>query len=334
MTRPTIRDIAQAAGVSGGSVSAALNGKPGVSPATRDSILKIADELGWSPSHAARALMNDRAEAIALVFSRPRSTLSQGPFIMQFIEGVESVIAQRNYALMLHMVESIDAEIDVYRRWWSQRRVDGVIISNRTLDDPRIEAVRSLGIPAVWIGGASSTDGTDNASGLEQALRYLTRLGHVAITRVAGDPALVPISERDREFEQLATLLGLQATTVHTDFSGQSGAQATRGILTSDRPPTAILYDNDLMAVAGLSVAQELGIDVPRQLSLMAWDDSVLAEITNPPLSAVRRNNWAFGALQAERLLRIIDGFDESPEVGPSPVLVPRGSTGRAPTRD
>jgi DNA-binding LacI/PurR family transcriptional regulator len=331
LARPTIRDIAQAAGVSNGSVSAALNNKPGVSPATRDSILKIADDLGWSPSHAARTLMNDRAEAIALVFSRPRSALSQGPFIMQFIEGVESVIAQRNYALMLHVVDSIDAEMDVYRRWWSQRRVDGVIISNRTIDDPRIEAVTALGIPAVWIGQSSASDGAGGVSGLEQALRYLTRLGHTTIARVAGDPALVPISERDKEFRELAIALDFQPTVVPTDFSGQAGAQATRALLTADQPPTAIIYDNDLMAVAGLSVAQELGVDVPGQLSLMSWDDSVLAEITNPALSAVRRNNAAFGALQAERLLRIIDGFDDPPEVGPFPVLVPRGSTGPAP---
>ncbi|WP_229818711.1 MULTISPECIES: hypothetical protein [Streptomyces] len=92
--------------------------QPGVSDATRASIKAIAEELGWRPNSAARALSGARAQAVGLVVRRPASTLGVEPFFMEFISGIESVLSDRSYALMLQMADSHEDELEVYRRWW------------------------------------------------------------------------------------------------------------------------------------------------------------------------------------------------------------------------
>ena len=119
------------------------------------------------------------------------------------------------------------------------------------------------------------------------------------------------------------------AWQVATDFSGDAGARATRSLLTAapaDRP-TAIVYDNDIMAVAGLSVAAEMGLRVPEDVSLLAWDDSQLCRLTHPTLSAMSHDVHGFGADVARTLFSVITGGEGGSHPVPTPVLTPRGST-------
>lgn len=156
MRRPTISDIAQLAGVSKVAVSYALNGQSGVSEATRQRILAIADELGFRPSSAARALSGAAAQAVGLVLSRPARTLGLEPFFMELISGVEAALSARSYALMLQVVANPAAELDLYQRWWGERRVDGVLVCDLRDEDPRVPALESLTLPAVIIGGLAT----------------------------------------------------------------------------------------------------------------------------------------------------------------------------------
>ena len=112
-----------------------------------------------------------------------------------------------------------------------------------------------------------------------------------------------------------------------SDFSGEGGSRATRTLLASARRPTAVLYDNDVMAVAGLSVAVEMGVRVPQDLSLLAWDDSQLCELVRPRLSAMSHDVFGFGAQAARCLFEVLAGGDTPSRPAPAPVLVPREST-------
>ncbi|EFE66435.1 LOW QUALITY PROTEIN: transcriptional regulator, partial [Streptomyces viridosporus ATCC 14672] len=120
-----------------------------------------------------------------------------------------------------------------------------------------------------------------------------------------------------------------RAWQVATDFSGDAGARATRSLLTAAPPerPTAIVYDNDIMAVAGLSVAAEMGLRVPDDVSLLAWDDSQLCRLTHPTLSAMSHDVHGFGADVARTLFEVITGEGPGSHPVPTPVLTPRGST-------
>ncbi|MYV46881.1 LacI family DNA-binding transcriptional regulator [Streptomyces sp. SID2888] len=334
--RPTIADIARRAGVSKGAVSYALNDRPGVSPVTRAEIKKIAREIGWRPNSAARALTRARADAVGLVLSRPARVLGSEPFFMELISGMEDELAARGKALTLQVVGDPAQEIEIYGRWWGEGRVDGVFLTDLRAPDPRIELMAELGLPAVVVGHPSGAGDlpavwSDDAAALGETLRYLSVLGHRSIARVAGLPELDHTGRRDRAHLRICAELGLdEPILVHTDYSGEAGAQAVRGLLIGPRRPTAIVFDNDIMAVAGLSVAQELGVDVPGELSLVAWDDSQLTQVVRPPLTALNRDIPAYGTHAARTLLTLIEeGCAESVEDTPAH-LIPRGSTARA----
>src|SRR5262245_14740539 len=181
--RVTIADIAERAGVSKGAVSYALNDRPGLSEQTRARILGIADELGWYPSRAARSLSNAQAHACGFVFARPAKMLALEPYAMEFLAGVESELSARAIALMIQLVEDTEAEIAVHRRWWGERRVDGVFVVDPRVDDPRLQALAELELPAVLVGGPLD-DGLlpsvwqHESSVVEEAVRYLGALGH------------------------------------------------------------------------------------------------------------------------------------------------------------
>lgn len=334
MKRPTIADIAREAGVSKGAVSYALNGQPGVSEATRERILAIARELGFNPNSAARALSGATARAVGLALCRPARILGLEPFFMELISGVEAELSARSYALTLQVVADPETEIATYRRWWGERRVDGVLVCDLRVGDRRIPALERLGLPAVVIGGPAGAGNlaciwSDDSAALAHVMDYLYALGHRRIARVGGLPGLQHTATRTRAFTAAGERLGLtDSFSVASDYSGEQGAIATRRLLSSaSHRPTAVIYDNDIMAIAGLGVAQEMGLSVPMDVSIVAWDDSALCRLVHPPLTTLGRDIPAHGAHATRRLLRVIGGETVGNYQDETARLNPRGST-------
>jgi DNA-binding LacI/PurR family transcriptional regulator len=333
--RVTIKDVAARAGVSKGAVSLAFNHKPGLSEATRDRIFRAARELGWAPSLTARTLAGSRVDVVGLAVCRPARVLGLEPWYMEFVSGVQSVLAEHSSSLLLRLVRNMDEEVGVQEAWWRARQIGGSILVDFRADDPRVPMTQRLGMPAVAVGHPSLTGGltavwTDDATAVTEAVRYLAALGHRRIARVGGAADLGHTAIRTAAFDEAAGTLALTgAWQVATDFSGDAGARATRSLLTAapaDRP-TAIVYDNDIMAVAGLSVAAEMGLRVPEDVSLLAWDDSQLCRLTHPTLSAMSHDVHGFGADVARTLFSVIAGGEGGSHPVPTPVLMPRGST-------
>ncbi|GHD03118.1 LacI family transcriptional regulator [Streptomyces violarus] len=332
--RVTIKDVAAHAGVSKGAVSLAFNHKPGLSEATRDRIFQAARELGWAPNLTARTLAGSRVDVVGLAVCRPARVLGLEPWYMEFVSGVESVLAEHSCSLLLRLVRNMDEEIGVQESWWRGRQIGGSILVDFRADDPRVGLAERLGLPVVAVGHPSLTGGltsvwTDDATAVTEAVRYLAALGHRRIARVGGTAALGHTTIRTAAFDEAAGALA-GAWQVATDFSGDAGARATRSLLTASAPdrPTAIVYDNDIMAVAGLSVAAEMGLRVPDDVSLLAWDDSQLCRLTHPTLSAMSHDVHGFGAEVARTLFGVITGEGAAgSHPVPTPVLTPRGST-------
>ncbi|MGW2325878.1 LacI family DNA-binding transcriptional regulator [Streptomyces sp. NPDC001700] len=337
--RVTIRDVAARAGVSKGAVSLAFNDRPGVSPATRDRIFAAARDLGWAPHLSARSLAGSRVDTVGLAIARPARMLGLEPWFMEFVSGIESVLAERSCSLLLRLVRDVEEEIAVQEAWWRGRQVGGSILVDLRDGDPRVPALRRLGLPAVAAGHPSLAGGftsvwTDDATAVGEAVRYLAALGHRRIARVGGVPALGHSTVRTAAFEATLGELGLGiGRTVATDFSGEEGARATRALLASGDRPTAIIYDNDIMAVAGLSVAAEMGLAVPADVSLLAWDDSQLCRLTHPTLSAMSHDVFGFGAEVARRLFDVLNRAEPRAHQAPTPALTPRASTAPPPAR-
>ncbi|MFI6146708.1 LacI family DNA-binding transcriptional regulator [Streptomyces sp. NPDC051109] len=353
--RPTIKDIARRAGVSESAVSFALNDRPGVSRDTRARIRRVAEELGWQPNSAARALSGERSGAVGLVLARPAQTLGVESFFLQLVSGIQEVLSAGRVALLFQVVDGIDGECAVYRRWWAERRVDGVLVVDPRTDDPRPELLAQLGLPAVVVGGAGGTTGgasgpggsgpggsgpggsgalstvwADDARAMAQVVDHLCGLGHRRIAHIAGLPGLAHTARRMASLRAEAEARGLDpehVRSVVTDYSDAEGAAATRRVLAEPEPPTALVYDNDVMAVAGIAVAAELGIAVPGRISMVAWDDSALCRVTHPRLTALVRDTAGFGRLAAEELLAVLAGSPPRARESERPRLEPREST-------
>ncbi|WP_304451597.1 LacI family DNA-binding transcriptional regulator [Nocardiopsis sp. YSL2] len=335
MRRPTIMDIAKAAGVSKGAVSYALNDRPGVSKTTRARILAIAHDLGWAPSSTARALSpGGRVGALGLVVDRPARSLGVEPFFMQLVSGIEAELAVTGMDLLLQVTEDAEAELAVYRRWAAERRVDGVILVDLRVDDARVALVEDLALPAVVLGGPDGA-GTlpclysDDAASMREVVHYLAALGHERIAHVSGPGGLVHSRVRSQAFERAAAEAGLcEAFTIEADYTGEAGTRTTRRLLARSDRPTALVYDNDLMAVAGLGVAREMGVDVPSRLSIVAWEDSVLCQLVRPSLTAVSRDVPFCGGEVARMLALAVAAEPLQPREAPRGELHPRASTG------
>jgi DNA-binding LacI/PurR family transcriptional regulator len=337
-----MKDIARRAGVSESAVSFALNDRPGVSETTRRRVRRVADQLGWQASTAARALSGEGAATVGLVLARPASSLGIESFFLQLVSGIQEVLSDRHLGLLFRVVADTADECAVYRRWWAEQRVDGVIVVDPRIGDPRPGLLDSLGLPAVVVGGRDadcapqepvpyagiSTVRADDAAAMSAIIRHLAALGHRRVVHIAGLAGLAHTTRRIASLRAEAAGLGLSdVRSVTTDYSEDQGAEATRRALARPEPPTAIIYDNDVMAVAGAAVASGLGLSVPRDLSIVAWEDSTLCRAAHPRLTALVRDTAAFGRRAAGELVGLLGGRPARDVAEPTPELLVRDST-------
>ena len=336
--RPTIEDVARDAGVSKGAVSFAFNDRPGVAPATRDRILRVAADLGWTPSHRGRALAADRALAVGLVVARPPETLGADPFFPAFIAGIEATLAPLGQSLVLQVVPDRDREVEGYRRLAADGRVDGVFLTDLRVGDPRPALLERLGLPAVVIApscgdhAAAACVCVDDRPGVAAAVEHLVALGHRRIAHVSGPAEFVHSRSRRDAWAGAVRDAGLRpGPAVESDFSAAGGAAATARLLDLAEPPTAVVYANDLMAIAGAALAAGRGLDVPTDLSVTGFDDTEVAAHLRPALTTIRTDAFGWGRAAADRLTRLVAGTEtikpaDNPTM-PPPRLVVRDST-------
>ena len=273
----TIFDVAKASGVSSSAVSYALNGKPGVSEGTRAKVLQVAHELGWKPNGAAQALAKAKTQRIGLVLDYDPELLSVESFMMELISGLGAELEKHDYSILVRMAVGEDAKLAIIKDWIATGNVDGLLLVNVELGDPCVSLLEK-------------------------------NLGHRHIARVGGPEALAHSYIRDAAFSDVAAELGIRYRCLHTDYTPESGREATNRLLGFGERPTAIIYDNDVMALAGLGVANVKGIAVPDELSLMSWDDSFMCTAAYPNLTAMGRNVVDTGKTAARLMLRLIDG--------------------------
>jgi len=335
--RPTINDVARAAGVSKGAVSFAFNNRDGLAPVTRARIIAVAQELGWTPSPRARALSVSRALAVGLVMARAPETLRADPFFPSFIAGVEAALSEHGYALLLQVVPGHEGEERSYRRLSDEGRVDGVFVTDLHVDDARPALLAELGLPAVIVGPALPeafwpSVGVDDGPGIVAAVEHLVELGHTRIAHVGGPQAMVHGRSRREAWAGAVQAAGLpDGPWAEADFSAEGGAAATRELLDLADPPTAIVYANDLMAIAGMAVAASRGVEIPARLSVTGYEDTELAAHMQPSLTTVASDVIGWGRAAAGRLLELIDQRPATEISLETPRLVVRGSSGPPP---
>ncbi|MGI8867861.1 MAG: LacI family DNA-binding transcriptional regulator [Mycobacteriales bacterium] len=333
--RPTIADVAREAGVSTGAVSLAMNGRAGVAAATAERIRATADELGWRPSATARGLTSARAQAIGIVVRRPAAAFGNDPFFSAIIGGIETVLAPHDYALLIRIVNDEEQETAAYQTLAGAGRIDGFLLTDIRVRDPRLLLVQQLGAPSVLVGRPTSgcdlpSVGPDDRGPVLRTVQHLVELGHRRIGHVRGAHGYIHTADRELAWRDGLAAAGLSDDLLADgDFTPAGGADATRELLAAPDPPTAIVYASDLMAIAGMAAAGELGLRVPDDLSVTGFDDIDLAAHVAAPLTTVSRDMLDWGQHCATALMAQLDG-SAVPRHTPLPAqLVIRESTSR-----
>jgi DNA-binding LacI/PurR family transcriptional regulator len=332
--KPTIADVARAAGVSKGLVSFVFNDRPGVAPQTRARIREAAAAIGWRPSLSARSLSTRTSFALGLVVRRDPRVIAADPFFPAFIAGVEMGLTGEGRILVLSVVPDADTELRTYRRLVADSRVDGVFLTDLRYDDRRLALLAELGLPAVMIGhpdrsSAFPVVNLDDAHGVRQSVAHLVGLGHSRIAYVAGEPQMVHGRRRRDSFVDAMTGAGLHPDrVVDTDFSAAAAAAETHRLLDAASPPTAIVYASDPMAIAGMGVVHQRGLRVPADISITGFDGTDLARHVYPSLTTVVADPAAWGREAARTLLQLI-AVAEAPNLElPAAELLVGASTG------
>lgn len=333
-SRVTIHEMARRLGISVASVSYALNGRPGVGEATRERVLALARELDWHPSSSARALSRSRTDTIGMVLRRDPELLGQEPYYMSLLSGVESVLSAARQSLMLRMVGTAPGrDLDVYRQWSAECRVDGVIVLDRLVEDPRPALLRSLGMPYVMHGLRLDPDTgrqvvEDLITDARVIIDHLAALGHTDIIDVTGPLNLAHEVERRDAIAAEAALCGIRVTVVEGDYTRDGAQELVAEHLAEWPQATAVVSSNDVMA---LGILRSLTNGGRSDMALVSWDDSMLCDISAPAITALERQPSAQGQRSARNLLHAINADQEQAEPPTRSRLVVRETSRPAP---
>jgi DNA-binding LacI/PurR family transcriptional regulator len=353
VTAPTLADVARAVGVSRTTVSNAYNRPDQLSPDLRNRILAAAEELGYpGPDPVARGLRRGRTGLVGLVYDQPLSYLFTDPAILMFVAGMASVWDDAGTSLaLLPRLQADDAGASVL----ANAAVDGFVSICDVTDDARLAALVARRLPFVMVdhrrSGARCQVVIDDRGGSRAAAEHLLRLGHrrlavVALPRSPGAPGgtLAPpdpgpirytvMADRLAGIREAVEQAGLDwgdvpALAVPDDQAPREAArELVGGLLERADRPTGVVAMSDELAAGVVDAAGARGIEVPRQLSVVGFDDTPTAIFTTPPLTTVHQPLAARGETAARLLLEgAPPKFVEFPTE-----LVVRCSTTRAPT--
>ncbi|MBT0995115.1 LacI family transcriptional regulator [Cellulomonas sp. DKR-3] len=330
--RPTISDVARAAGVSTAVVSYALNDRRGVSGATRERVLRVADELGWRPNPAARSM---RAGAQAVGLAIVAGEALHGAPVLDVVASLQRALAPRGLSVDLRVVDDDVAAAELYTRWGAERRCEAVVVPNVRVDDRRLAAVAAAGLRAVVVGPPHITPElsaveVDDADAYARVGRYLLDLGHTRVAAVTGPADWVRTAECEAGLRRALAAGGAELEAAATDGTAEGAAAAARRLLMAAAPPTALVLETDLMALAALDVARRTGLVLPWDLSVVAGADSVLCRLATPALSSLPALGAELGTALATAVLgALAAGPEDAPVRVPLQVaaLAVRGST-------
>ena len=331
-SRPTIRDLARALDISKASVSYALNGRAGVSEATRRRVLDLAAELGFHPNSAAVALSAARTRTVGIVLAREPGLISTEAFYMRTLFGIEQYLNEVDAAMLLRLTGEQGEDMAVYQRWSRQGRVDGFILFDEHEDDRRVPMLEELGVPVVVVSPEERDDGaarliTSQLATVTLMLDHLRDLGHTDIAHVSGPVGFVHERLRAELFPRCARERGMRLTEIEGTYRYDDGARITAELLARPDRPSALILSNDLMAVAAVRTAVALGVAVPDGLSVLSWEDSALCELAQPGVTSVDHQSMLRGRMAAELLIDVVGGSTDLVRHSPPPVLVLGGST-------
>ncbi|RGA03984.1 LacI family transcriptional regulator [Microbispora triticiradicis] len=327
MKRPTLEAVAARAGVSRATVSRVVNGQLTVTPQIRDAVMRAVDELGYVPNSAARSLVTQRTDSVALVVSEPPTRVfSEDPMFSTVIRSasLELEAADRQVVLMLAGSPKSHARIE---RYVAGGHVDGVMLISMHGADPLPAALARMGVPVVSYGRPAVPVplpyvDNDNVGGAEKAVRHLLDSGRRRIATIAGPQDMIGGQDRLTGYRDALRDSDRRSIVAVGDFTRQSGAVAMRHLLQDDPHLDAVFVANDLMAIGALQALRQAGRRVPDDVAVVGFDDIEAARYTEPPLTTIRHPVSEQAAAMVRLLLGLLRGGPATPVVLPTELVV------------
>jgi DNA-binding LacI/PurR family transcriptional regulator len=325
--RPTLEEVALRAGVGRGTVSRVVNGSAQVSPRAKQAVEDAIEELGYVPNRAARTLVTQRTDSIALVIFESGERFFAEPFFGRIVQAISSVLVARNLQMVL-MIAQAPEERRRLEGYLTRQHVDGALLLSLHGDDPLPSVLEERGVATVRAGRPTYAErGTfvdaDNRGGAREAVAYLRRQGRRCIAAITGP---LDMAAGIARLDGYRDVVG-DGPVAFGDFSEESGAAAMHRLLEYHPEVDAVFAASDMMAAGALRVLRHYGRRVPQDVALIGFDDSVIARHTDPPLTSVDQPIAEMGREMVRLLLAKIDGDDtDDSEVVLSTRLVVRGS--------
>ena len=337
--RPNIHELARLSGVSVGTVSRALNGYTDVRAETRERIMRIAQELDYTPSASARTLVTQRSHVVGVFLETGEGHPDfQHPFFHEVLGGIKQSAGPAGYDLLVFASERPGNGFGAhsYLKRCRHHNVDGAVLMGLDADDPEVRRlvrsdVATVGVDIALSGPLTTSVASDNEAGVAAAVRHLHELGHRRIAHITGLLDKQPGADRLRGYRHELQRLGVTPRDEYVafgDFYVESGHAGMQALLALDEPPTAVVAAADLTALGAIRAANDAGLEVPRDVSVVGFDDIQLAQYLHPPLTTLRQAKSSLGREAGRALVRHIDAEEDVPAAVTLPVeLVVRAST-------
>lgn len=344
MARVTSKDVAKKAGVSRATVSLVLNNVPNarISNQTRQKVLAAAQKLNYSPNILAQSLKTRRSKIIGLII--PSIT---NPFFPSIAQGVEDVAVANGYNIFLcNSFRNAEKE-NSYIRALAGRQVDGIIFASMTYNPQAVQKLQKDGMSIVAFDRRiidTEVDSVmfDNTKGAEMAVEHLLSLGHRKIAFLSGPLHISSRQERLEGYKKALKKHGLPLKPEYilqdnfeekegrdTSYEMEAGFRMAERLMQELPEVTGVFAVNDMTALGVLKSVKAKGLHVPRDLSLIGFDDIILAEMSDPPLTTIKQPKYEMGKAAAELLISRLDGkkqFESRHLLLFSPELVERSS--------
>ncbi|MCV2393283.1 LacI family transcriptional regulator [Actinotalea sp. M2MS4P-6] len=328
--RPTITDVARAAGVSRGTVSRVLNGARYVSPSALAAVNEAIRATGYQANSHARSLVTGRSNSVAFVLTEPQHLLFEDPTFSIMLRAAAQALAQRDIPLVL-MVAGSEEERRRTTTYVAAGHVDGVLLVSTHAGSPLLRDLLSEHVPVVTSGAPLGFDAVgyveaDEIGGARAMVRHLVERGRSTIATVTG-PLDTPGGLKRLEGYRLEMADRLDESLIaHGDYSRESGRRATAELLARRPDIDAIFVASDLMAAGAVTALAEHGRRVPEDVAVGGFDDTGMAAALHPPLTTVRQPLDRIAREQVRLLLEIIDGQEPAAITLPTQLVV-RAST-------
>ncbi|NLJ85252.1 MAG: LacI family transcriptional regulator [Firmicutes bacterium] len=316
--RITMTDIAKMAGVSVATVSRVINDSPGVSDENRKRISKLIEELGYQPNFTARNLVRQSTRTIAVINMQTLGQLHAQPASGRMLQGIESVLTSNGYRCTILSRDEFAQDMSELRLI-KGGSVDGILLNGAKLNDPLALELTQRNFPFVIIGRAiglvnSHYVDIDNVFGAYSAVESLVRLGHRRIAHVCGSQQTNLGVERLEGYRRALLEAGLaynESLVIDAGLTRKEVYTSVRRFfenIAQEERPTAVFTFNDFFAIPVIRALLDLGLQVPRDVSVIGFDDDEASQYLNPPLASVRAPISEMGMKAAEMLLKLIQG--------------------------